>query len=117
MGIDMRGYAGSSEYLKAADLKGREVSVTIVDVGTQEYDNEGVTEVKPWVKFRDKEKGVVLNVTNTRRLCDEFGDDSDSWIGKEIVLYPERVDFKGNMVDAIRVRVPKPLASDDDIPF
>jgi hypothetical protein len=31
----------------------------------------------------------------------------DAWIGKPIMLYPDRVAFQGKIVDAIRVKVPK----------
>jgi hypothetical protein len=44
----------------------------------------------------------VVNSTNANMLADSFGFDSAAWIGKTIELRPERVNFAGKMVDAIR---------------
>ena len=115
MGRDMREFfSKQSDYLKAADLKGREVTVVIDGVGVKKF-NDGE---KPFISFRGKEKGVILNKTNGGRIMDAFGSDSEDWIEKEVILYPEKVPYEGSMVDAIRVRIPVDAASDDeDIPF
>ena len=111
-------FEGESQFLKAADLQGREVRVTICEVGSQEFDKDGGgTEIRPFIRFRGKEKGVVLNKTNGHRLIDAFGEDSDDWLEKEIYLYSERVEYKGKPVDGIRLRVPKPAADDSEVPF
>ena len=54
---------------------------------------------------------MVLNVTNTKIISAAFGDDSDNWDGKVIVLYPAMVQFGSDMVEAIRVKLPKPAAA------
>jgi hypothetical protein len=78
--------------------------------------------------FQGKEKGMVLNKTNANKIAEMFGDDTDQWSGESITLYEAMVDFKGQTVPAIRVRIAqkkKPdvktkTASeiiDDEIPF
>jgi hypothetical protein len=90
---------------------------------------------KPVIRFRGKEKGFVCNATNYDVIADAYGDETDDWAGQPIVLYPTRVAFKGQLTDAIRVRIPpatpvpasKPVPTpkpapgsdelNDDVPF
>jgi arabinogalactan endo-1,4-beta-galactosidase len=91
-----------SDYLKAADLQGRQVKVVMSHVEMREFDEGN----KPVLFFQGKEKGVVLNKTNAHTISDAFGDDTEAWHGKEIVLFEAMVDMKGRTVPAIRVRPP-----------
>ena len=90
-----------SKYLKAADLKGRRVMVTISAV---EMEDIGDDDSKPVVYFEGKSKGLVLNKTNSNMII-EITDSSetDSWAGQQIVLFSTKVDFQSRRVDAIRV--------------
>lgn len=91
-----------SNFLKASDLQGRHVGVTIREVGMEDIGGED----KPVVYFENKDKGLVLNKTNANMICEIAGSsETDDWIGKRISLYPTRVDFQGRRVDAIRVDV------------
>lgn len=92
----------SSKYLSAADLRGRDVAVTIDRV---EVDKMPSGEKKPALYFRGKDKALLLNKTNFNTIADVVGaDDTDDWEGKQITLYPTETDFQGKMVDCIRVR-------------
>lgn len=115
MGHDMR-TAFPSRYIKSADLQGKRVPVTIDRV---EFESVVKDEAdKPVLYFRGKERGMVLNKTNSDRLCAAFGWDTANWSGQEIHLYTEKVQFAGNMVDGLRVAVPLPEADpDDELPF
>jgi hypothetical protein len=108
-----------SKYLKVIDLRGQHVAVTINSV---DFEQVGDDE-KPVVYFKNKQKGLVLNKTNWEMIAEIAGsDESDDWPGTRIVLYPDRVPFKGKHVDAIRIDKPhKPSAKksspqDDDEP-
>jgi hypothetical protein len=63
--------------------------------------------------FSDFDKGMVLNVTNCRTIEDGYGTETDAWPGKSIELFSMKVDFKGDRVDAVRVRIPKPPSADE----
>lgn len=91
-------------YLKAQDLQGRTIPVTIADCRMEDLGGEE----KPVLYFEGKERGLVLNKTNASLLVDAYGDETSQWHGRPIELYPARVQFQGRMVDAIRVRVPAP---------
>lgn len=98
-----------SDYLKASDLAGRNVTVTMSHVDMKEIGGEP----KPILFFKGKDKGMVLNKTNANKIAEAFGDDTDDWEGGDIVLYEAMVDFQGKTTPAIRVRLaPRKPATD-----
>lgn len=92
-----------STYLKAADLTGRNVQVTMNYVKMEDIGGDH----KPILYFRDKEKGLVLNKTNSNNISLLYGAETDEWSGKPVILYPTMVDFQGKSVEAIRVKGPQ----------
>jgi len=91
------------KYIKAADLQGRDASVTIAAV---EFEQVSDGKSKPVVYFRGKDRGLVLNKTNANVIAEIYGPETESWISQPITIYPTRTDYAGKMVDAIRVRYP-----------
>jgi hypothetical protein len=91
----------ASNFLKAEDLGGRRVHVVIASVGEEKIGDED----HAIAYFRGKQKGLVLNKTNASYLAAAISDETDDWPGREIVLYPTKVNFQGRMVDAIRVEM------------
>lgn len=107
-------YPSTSKSLKAEDLKNREVKAVIESHEIVDFDNGQ----KVVLKFTGKEKGLVLNKTNSMKIADSYGYDVEGWYGKELIMYPDKTDFGGKMVDCIRVRIPLASADDDvDLPF
>lgn len=104
-----------SKWLKADDLKGREVKVIIEKMEPVKMGDD----TKPALFFRDKEKGLVLNKTNAGRLSRAFGSTAfDDWLGKEIILVPDTTEFQGKTVDCIVTRAVLPKAEDStEVPF
>ena len=81
-------------------------------------------EVKPVLFFEGKDKGLVLNKTNSNTISAAYGDETDEWVGMEIVLFETMVEFQGQRKPGIRCFVPpqKPQKPgdqelNDDIPF
>lgn len=95
-----------SKYLKAADLGDRQVLVTIDAVMIEEIDDDDQTIRKPVVYFHGKEKGLVMNITNGKAIAALYGEETDEWIGRDVILYSRMVDFKGNEVPGLRVKAP-----------
>ena len=93
-----------SNFIKASDLQGREVSVVISGADVEKIGNGN--DQKLVLKFKGKSKGMICNRTNANRIAYSYGNDTDGWIGKEIVLFPDMVDFQGRMVEAVRVKAP-----------
>ena len=122
-----------SKFLKAADLQGREVRVTMQNVEREKIGDD----FKPVLYFKGKDKGVVLNKTNAGTISDSYGDDTEDWFDQPLILFSVMVDFQGKVGPAIRCRVPTakdnkqapkadPISSgparsealtDDEIPF
>ena len=119
--MDMSKYSQSdSKDLKAADFIGRNLKVVISGVNIRNYeakDNQPASS-KPALSFEGKEKQLVLNATNTKTLCDAYGNDSDGWIGHEIGLtvadYTDKGFGHGWIVKPLDIKEPD---FDDDIPF
>ena len=110
-----------SKYLKAGDLpeEGTEAAtiekVEIEEIGPRK-------DRKPVIHFSDLDKSFVCNKTNWNTISKIAGsDDTDDWIGKTIHLYRAEVEFQGEMVEAIRVKLkPSKRQVDEDgdeIPF
>jgi hypothetical protein len=105
-----------SNFLKASDLKGP-TRATIARVGYQVVRNENklVAEFKNGVS-----KPLILNKTNSRTIAKSYGGETDRWVNRPVELFQAMVDFQGNPVEAVRVRVPRPAAApqqDEDPPF
>ena len=94
-----------SKFLKASDLQDKAVVVTIERV---EMDSITDDTTKPVVYFVGKEKGLVLNKTNTKTISNLYGGESDEWAGKSITIYPTETDFQGERVECIRVKIKRP---------
>ena len=90
-----------SDYLKASDLQGRAVTVTMAHVSMEKVGSDQ----KPILYFQGKDRGMVLNKTNASKISEMYGDDTEHWAGGKIILYEAMVDFKGDTVAAIRVRL------------
>ena len=91
-----------SQYLKASDLQGREVRVTMANVEREKIGQDN----KPVLYFKGKEKGVVLNKTNAATIGNAYGDDTEDWYEQPLILFAIKTDFQGKIVDAIRCRIP-----------
>lgn len=98
-----------SPFLKADDLQGKNVTVTIAGVEMQEIGQGAQKSVKPVISFVGKEKGLVCNKTNWNTIIKLWGDETDEWEGKKIILCPREVEYQGEMVLSIRVSIQKPM--------
>lgn len=96
-----------SKYVKADDLRGKQALCVISHVTLEKIGDD----TKPVIYFQGKEKGLVCNKTNFGRIAFVYGDESDDWTGREIVLYPEMTDFQGKPMWAIRVKPPEARAA------
>ena len=94
-----------SNYVKASDLNGKPSLLTIRTCVREELGQGNDKEKKPVLYFKEAQKGLVLNKTNANVIADAYGKMTEDWEGKTVEVYPTRVEFKGNLVDGIRVRI------------
>lgn len=115
-----------SKFLRKEDFDEDQVC-TIKTVSLEEV---AQGESKWVVFFRERDKGMVLNLTSIKVLEQAFGDDTDHWIGNKVMIYVDpNVSFQGRVVGGLRLRPPKKSKPtppppkeesndfDDDIPF
>lgn len=91
-----------SNYLKSDDLQDRDVTVVIATAEMETLGNER----KLVLTFQGKKKSMICNKTNAGRIAFLYGDDTDGWIGREIVLTSEFVEFQGKTVKGLRIKPP-----------
>jgi hypothetical protein len=111
-----------SKFLRASDLKGKEIDVTIDRVESEEFEQDGGKRDKPVIHFRDNGiKPLVCNKTNSARIAQALGSkDYTTWPGKQIRLYPDMEEFRGQVHEVVRVRrAPRPIGEElnDSIPI
>lgn len=100
------------KYLKADDLPDEGMPVTIDHVVVEEVGGAEKKESKPVIYFQETEKGLVCNLTNWKSIEKVTGEgDTDNWTGHLITLYATEVEFKGDTVMSIRVRLKAPKTS------
>jgi len=112
MGINVDQYFSSSDSFRAADIPVNTKARVVIEAVTEvEFKaNDGKVEHKLRLSFQGQEKGLILNKTNAMTIAGMYGSDTDGWIGKDIHLYQTKVDFAGQMVDAIRIDMPMQTA-------
>lgn len=97
----------ASKYLKAEDLKGKDVALKITEAELVEFDDEknpGRKKKKVRLSFAKTDKQMILNVTNCDIVAELHGDDTDDWIGQYVTLFPTKVQYGNERVLAIRIR-------------
>jgi hypothetical protein len=117
----MSKYATSdSKDLKAADFIGKNLKVVVSNVSVRKYEatEDKPANEKPVLSFEGKEKGLVLNATNTKTLIKAYGEFSEDWLGHEIGLtvadYTDKGFGHGWVITPLDVEPPD---FDDDLPF
>lgn len=100
-----------SNFLKADDLQGRDVTVTIQDVEFDVIGKDNNEGKKLILSFSGKEKKMVCNKTNATTIAQLYGDDTDHWIGQRIIVGPREVEYQGKMTWALRVSLRKPTSA------
>jgi hypothetical protein len=79
-------------FLKAADLKGKRVTVRIADVHLEELIGDKGPQVKGLLTFEGKDKAMALNKTNGMLIKAMFGRKLADWVGKRITLFEDTWD-------------------------
>lgn len=97
-----------SKYLKAADLDRGPVT-TMIEGAPLETLGSGADAQQRLVLYLHGLKALPLNKTNAKAVAKITGtDDTDGWIGARIEVFPSTTELRGETVDCIRIRAPKP---------
>lgn len=101
----------SGRFLKCADLKGKNVTLTIAAVDLETLEGETGPQKKGVVAFEKTDKMLALNKTNGICLKEMFGKKVQSWIGKRVTLMPAM--WSGD--ETIRIYGSPDITDDKDI--
>lgn len=97
----------ASKYLSKTDFEDDQ-TVIIKGIRLEELDDNGQKKEKTVCYFREHAKGMILNVTSLRVLAQSFGDETDDWRGRQVIVYTDpNVSFGGRIVGGLRLRIPK----------
>jgi hypothetical protein len=112
-------YTGSSSNMKESpwlaseDILDKEggVPVTVEAVTkTEGAKFEGGREEKKPVyslKFKGKEKEMILNGVNRRAMVEMFGTATKNWVDQEITIYVQSgIKLMGELVNGLRIKTP-----------
>ena len=100
-----------SKYIGAADFSSGERKVlTIASAGRETVkDNKGGEEACLVVRFKEDEKPLICNVTNSKAIDKVAGSPMiEDWAGVKIELYTTTVSAFGDQVEAVRVKKTPP---------
>jgi len=94
-------------FVTAEDLE-KDVPCFMDKVVMEKVFNPGTREEAdhPILYVNGGKKGILLNKTNARTISDEYGDETDTWKGKPIVLYSCEVSTPTGPQPAIRIKIP-----------
>ncbi len=87
-----------------ADIKDGDI-VTILDSGTVVQGQFGEQNVFK-IKTRNGEKALALNQASANNLIGAFGEDTDSWEGKEVKVWTLKAMVAGKMQTIVYVAEP-----------
>jgi hypothetical protein len=76
-------------FLKAGELLGRKVTLTMTSIDIEELEGEGGKKVKATVTFKETEKQLVCCKTNGICIKAMFGKVLATWVGKRITIFPD----------------------------
>lgn len=92
-----------TNYMQTTDVPPDGMKLTVADCNEFET-QEGRRRLA--MHFVETELTLVLNNTRATTMIDAYGPETDSWKGKRIKLRLGRTNYKGKMVDTIRIELP-----------
>lgn len=110
-------------WVKAWDLGGKPVTVTIVKVeaGVIENPKEKVNDKPkrqrlPIVWFKGAKKPLGLNKTNAQTIAKMYGNRTEDWLGKTVTIFPTTTQAFGEEKDCIRIKPAVPKGPAGEMP-
>lgn len=92
----------------SADLlpEPKDYKLTIIDASREEVFNPGSkkNEMAGIITFKETDKRLILNSTNTQAIVSCHGDRTLTWMGKQVFLYRTTCKLRGKDTPCIRIR-------------
>ena len=99
------GTKAMGEFLKTEEIGeiGTEIQGLIVNVKEVPFDDGDKLVIDIMIDDKKEVKSVGLNKTNLCTLLSEFGEDTDDWLDKKILLRVEKVSYMGKPIPGTRI--------------
>jgi hypothetical protein len=102
-----KGDAYPPRFFSAATFGPKPRVFTIECVRREKFENDGKTTEKPTMYLKGERSGFVLGPTKWDQVVEALGEeDSESWPGRGIELYPDTTFYAGRKVATISARKP-----------
>lgn len=101
-----------NRFLKPYELSKQKRTPALIErVTTEVFGNDFAEKLVVTLLSEDGSKReLVLNQTNARRLAAEFGDETDHWHGREVVLWTADINFRGDIIASVQIEpAPSPV--------
>jgi hypothetical protein len=94
------------KYANGEDLKGQAFTLVVnkVSMETMHPQPGSPAATKPVIYFEQTQKGIILGPALARQIAGLLGDDTDTWKGKKVTIFPQPMRVAGRDVIAIRAR-------------
>ena len=99
--------AFEGNYIDALCVTGTDATLTIESVAAPntEKSADGKPIDRPIVRFKETDKGLILNKTNAKSIGLAHGNEMDDWTGKQVTLFATTTDAFGKKnVPCVRIR-------------
>ena len=98
------------DYLGAYSLEaGEDMVLTIREVKRETITGTGgKKEECPVCHWQEKQKPMILNVTNMKVIARMYGPYIEKWAGKKVQIYGSTTKFGGDTVECLRIRKDPP---------
>jgi hypothetical protein len=94
----------SAKYLSAKTAGEYNNKTFVIDSAfNSEIGQQGSEQDKLCIRLKGIDKPLALNQTNLTILMVAYGDDTDSWINKKVILHIVSVPFNGQVVQGLQL--------------
>jgi hypothetical protein len=108
-----------NDWLKGSDIgEGNRLTVTIEKAYDHTFPSGDESSV---LEFLELDQKLSLNKGRLTKMVDLFGDDSDEWLGRQVILYAVDVTYQGKTTLGVaiaaampRKKAPQPVFEDGD---
>ena len=102
--MDIRNIFQGNNYLRAADLQGKQFRLKISACDIRNMAPMGKDkDLKPVLSFQESDRAFACIKSNSLKIAESLSSETDNWVGAVVTLAPSITSFNGAEVPCIRV--------------
>ena len=99
--VSAKGFINKKYFSAKDDGKECDGKSYIIDAAFPEDING---EMKLCIRLKGLDKPIALNQTNLSILVAKFGEETEEWINKQVIISIVKVNYQGSMVDSMQLK-------------